>query len=281
MRPPGTGVPTPGATSGSSESRSSETWTKPGPCDPVERLAHRVLDPDPVDVAHREDADVRLAQERSLGGVERADADERDARGVERRECEPLVREPLRRLAERGRERHPVHVARRARLRRVEVAVRVDPDHAARLARGRRESGKRPDRDRMVAAEHEREGALPHRLLDERGELRARLEDLRQEPRPLVLERERLGLGRDDVAAVRHGEPDLREPLLEPGVADRRRAHVDAAARLAEVERRADDRDGTLHRAEPYTCGTGAASGPGRRYTSRPRRGSSVGRAHG
>ena len=39
--------------------------------------------------------------------------------------------------AERGGERHPVHVARRARLGRVEIAVRVDPDHPARLARRR------------------------------------------------------------------------------------------------------------------------------------------------
>ena len=159
--------------------------------------------------------------------------------------------------------------------------MRVDPDHAAGLARGRREAGKGPDRDRMVAAEHEGQRTVPRRLLDERGERGAGLQDLGQEPRPLVHERERLRLGRDDVAAVEDGERDLRQPLLEPGVADRRRAHVDAASGLAEVERRADDRDGTLHRAQPYLGGGGSARPLGRRYTSRPRRGSSVGRAHG
>ena len=41
----------------------------------------------------------------------------------------------------------------------------------------------------------------------------------------------------DDVAA------ELLEPFGEPGVADRRRAHVDAAAPRAEVERRPDDCD--------------------------------------
>ena len=50
----------------------------------------------------------------------------------------------------------------------------------------------------------------------------------------------------DDLAA------ELREPLGEPGVADRRRAHVDAAAPRAEVERRADDRD-RLHATKANT----------------------------
>ena len=80
--------------------------------------------------------------------------------------------------------------------------MRVDPDHAAGLARGRGEAGERADRDRVVAAEHEGQRTVAHRLLDERGERGAGLEDLGEEPRPLVGERERLRLGRDDVAAV-------------------------------------------------------------------------------
>src|SRR5436189_52237 len=81
----------------------------------VERLPHHVLDPDPVDVAHREDTDVVLAQEGTLGAVERANADEGEARRVDGRQAEALVGEPLRRLAEGGGERHPVDVARWAR----------------------------------------------------------------------------------------------------------------------------------------------------------------------
>ena len=155
--------------------------------DAVERLPHRVLDPDPVDVAHREDADVGLAQERALGRVERADPDEGDARRVDGGQREPVVGEPLGRPPERGGERHPVHVAGRARLGRVEVAVRVDPDHAARLPRGGGEAGERPDRDRVVAAEHERARAVAHRLLDERRKRGAGVEDLGQVARPLVV----------------------------------------------------------------------------------------------
>ena len=137
----------------------------------VERLPHRALDPDPVDVAHREDADARLVQERALGGVERADADEDDPRRVDgRQRSAPRGRTtPAPRPSGRG-ERHPVDVPRRARLGRVEIAVGVDPDDATRLTRGRGEAGQRPDRDRVVAAEHERQRAVAHVCLDERGE---------------------------------------------------------------------------------------------------------------
>ncbi len=137
--------------------------------------------------------------------------------------------------------------------------MRVDPDHAPRLSRGGCEAGERPHGDRVVAAEHERPGALPHRPLHQRRELGAGVEDLRQIPCPLVDDRECLGLRRHDIASIRDGEADLRQALLEPGVPDRRRAHVDAAPGLAEVEGRTDDRDGTLHGAEPYLGRGGCA----------------------
>ena len=129
--------------------------------------------------------------------------------------------------------------------------MRVDPDDAPRLPRGRGEPAQRAHRDRVVAAEDERPGALPHRSFDDRGQLRARGEDLGHEAGPLVGEGETLRLRRHHVAAVGDVEPDAGEPLFEPRVADRRRAHVDAAALLAEVERGADDRNGTVHGAEP------------------------------
>ena len=113
--------------------------------------------------------------------------------------------------------------------------------------------GERADRDRVVAAEHERPGALAHGLLDERRELGAGLEDLGQVPRPLVGERERLGLGRDDVAAV--GDGERRSPASRSS----RPAYRIADGPMSTPRRvwprssgRADDRDGTLHGAEPY-----------------------------
>src|SRR5437763_1134558 len=48
---------------------------------------------------------------------------------------------------------------------------------------------------------------------------------------------------RRDVAVVDDIAPELREPVGEPCVPDRRRAHVDPTPAGAEVERRADDSD--------------------------------------
>ena len=61
-----------------------------------------------------------------------------------------------------------------------------------RRRRGAREPGERPERNRVVAAEHERHRAARDRFSDERGDTRARLEDLRQVTRALVAQRRRL-----------------------------------------------------------------------------------------
>ena len=107
-----------------------------------------------------------------------------------------------------------------------------------------RQAAERSERDRVVAAEHERKRA---RASSPRPRARAielaRVVDLGQEPRPLVAQRRRLGDGRLDVALVAHVVAEADETLLETRVPDRRRPHVDAAPALAEVERRADDRD--------------------------------------
>ena len=89
----------------------------------------------------------------------------------------------------------------------------------------------------MVATEHERHRAARGDLLHDRREARTGVEDLRQEAGALVLDRERLGLRCQDVPAVDDRASERREPLLESGVADRGRPHVDAAAALPEIER--------------------------------------------
>ncbi len=130
-----------------------------GARDVRERLANGTLDSEPVDVAHREDARVELRQELPLAVVERADADQRHAARATAGSDQPSLGNRAPAEPERGREHHPVDVAARARLRAVEVAVRVDPEHAA-LAVHPREAAERPERDRVVAAQDERDRAL-------------------------------------------------------------------------------------------------------------------------
>ena len=91
------------------------------------------------------------------------------------------------------------------------------------------------DRGNVVAPEpealalvDERARYLPE-ILDACAALAALVEgSVRDGSRPLVVQRERLRLRRDDVAAVGDGQADRRQPLFETCVANRRRAHVDA-----------------------------------------------------
>ena len=134
--------------------------------DLCQRLADRPLDPDPVDVAHRVRADAELSNPLALAHVERPQPDECDAARLDRRQGPHLAREAAVREAERRGERHPVHVAGRRGLGRVQVAVRVEPEHAADAA-GTREPAERSERDGVVATEHERQRPLLQREPDE------------------------------------------------------------------------------------------------------------------
>ncbi len=169
VRPPFTGVPTPGAISGSSASRSSETWTKPGPGRPVDRLAHRSLDPDPVDLGHRDRADPALPDQRRA----------RPGRASARRRARRARGRPRAARGRRARIASPASPSAAASgipctfpdglvVGRVEIAVRVDPDHASGLAGGGAEPRQRPERDRVVAAEDERDSAVCDDVADDR-----------------------------------------------------------------------------------------------------------------
>ena len=106
----------------------------------------------------------------------------------------------------------------------------------------RRHADQGAERDRVVAAEHERSLPCTRRRGDELRHTVAQLEDLRQEPRTLVAACERLRDRSVHVAAiVRLDAERLGEMLGQPCVPDRRRAHVDAATAGAEVERGTDE----------------------------------------
>ena len=147
--------------------------------------------------------------------------------------------------AERRGERHPVDVPARARLGRVDVRVRVDPENAPRAVH-RREPSERAQRDRVIPAEHERHRAASSHLGDASSDQLTRVVDLGEEARAFVPESGRLGDRGLDVPLVVHRVAEADESLLETRVPDRRGPHVDAASSLPEVERRADDRDLSL-----------------------------------
>jgi hypothetical protein len=122
--------------------------------------------------------------------------------------------------------------------------VGVDPHDAARAAARPRHADQRAEGARVVAAENERHRPTCCGLRNEHCQPIAEVEDLLEIPGALVALRGRLHDRRDDVADVDDAHPELLgELLVEPGVADRGRTHVDAAAPGSEVERRADHGD--------------------------------------
>ena len=177
--------------------------------------------------------------------VERAHADERDASRLDRRQRPVVVVRTRRRRA-----RAPPRAPFRARCRSA-----TSPACSGRRARRsrRRRPGRAPTPSRR-AMPSATEWSPPStsgvcasraRLRDELRDAVAQLEDLRQEAR-----------------AARRPSPSTRRPAprrcrdrsstmpsfsarccRELGVADRRRAHVDAAPALPEIERRADHDD--------------------------------------
>ena len=130
----------------------------------------------------------------------------------------------------------------------VHVAVRIDPDQAQRLAalaqvrrRGRHRSGAEAviaaERDRHRAFGERRERGLEQPLADARDVLHVTLVRI---ARAL-----RLGNRRRHVALVDDAQAERGELLAEAGDAKRRRPHVGAAPVAAEIERHADDVDGS------------------------------------
>ena len=118
--------------------------------------------------------------------------------------------------------------------------MRVDPDDATRPVRGGH-ACERAERDRVIAAQNERDLSAQPRLFDELRDAVAERENLRQEARAPIVYRKRLRDRRLDVAEiVRHDAERRSKMLRELGVANRRRPHVDATATGAEIERGAD-----------------------------------------
>ena len=142
--------------------------------------------------------------------------------------------------AERHRQRHAVDVAAGRGRRRVDVGVRVQPDDAAGPAERPGQAAQRADRDRVVAAQHQRHLAVRHRPGDPVGKLLAGAADRRPVAGGGIALVERLHHARADVAVIVDDVAQLGHPLAQLGVADRGRPHVHAAPARPEVERRAD-----------------------------------------
>ena len=106
-----------------------------------------------------------------------------------------------------------------------------------------REATEHAQRDRVVAAQHQRQLAGLAARCDVVGDLAADVEDLVEVLGMRVALGQPLDRALGHRAEIANADAQLREPPHEPGVADRRRTHVDTAPPLPEVERCSQDRD--------------------------------------
>ena len=223
----------------------------------VEDVAHAAL----IEVAHGEDAGAALLEDLALAGIEVAHPDEHRVARQDLGRAPAHIDEVGIAEPQADRERHAVDVARGRGVRRVRVAVGVEPDEPDRIPLAREvtaRAGDRADREAVIAAQDQGQPALLERLLDPLAQLGAGGED-----RGLVAELvlpHLLGLGDHDVEVARVGDPvaESFEPRLEVGDPDRRGAHVDAAPARSEVHRDADNLDvalGLSHEPRSLTVG--------------------------
>ena len=99
----------------------------------------------------------------------------------------------------------------------------------------------------MVAADEDRDVVLGERFAPGLVHALAGLDDCRK-VREAALGWQSDALGNRDVALVVARDADAAQALVQSGIAQRARTHVDAAARLSEVHGNADDGNGLRHR---------------------------------
>ena len=95
----------------------------------------------------------------------------------------------------------------------------------------------------MIAAEHQRKGALAHGRLDLHGKKFARLGDDRQILRARLFGRRFFGDAHRHVAAIARGNAERFDRGVQAGIANRGGPHVDAAPVGAQIHRHADHVD--------------------------------------
>src|SRR5439155_27380881 len=113
---------------------------------------------------------------------------------------------------ERGGRNLSVNVPAWARLWTVQIPVRIDPDHTSRTV-DVMQARERPQGNRVVTAEHDREEPVTRSVRDEPRDPLGRLLDLRKEAGLLVPGLGRLGHRRFDVSEI----DELVTELVEPG----------------------------------------------------------------
>src|SRR5271156_290425 len=209
-------------------------------------FAHATL----VNIAHRENMHAGIFHQPPLFGVQVAYSHQHHVPRLHHRLDTGQIRQLRRPVTHDRRQRHAVHVPRRRRIRRVHVAVRVQPNHTHAFTifvEMCGSSGRRAHSNRMIAAQHQRNHVLIQSFLHRVRQALARLRNFVQITRALLAVRLLLGLRHLHVADILHLPPQLFQARLQSRYAQSRRTHIHAAAARAQVHRHTDNANFVRH----------------------------------
>src|SRR5208283_5834593 len=122
----------------------------------------------------------------------------------------------------------------------------IEPDEAHALiafAKMAGDAGHGANGDRVIPAEHQWDRSAPHGSVDAGGKFFAGRGDLGKELGVAVAGGRGFSLLYVNIAEILDVVPERLQARIEARDAERRRSHVDAAASLAEIEGRSDNRD--------------------------------------
>ena len=213
-----------------------------GAGDVFQHLRHDGAHADFIDPAHVVDDEAAVDDAFFLHRIDGTDPDLEDPFGIDHRCCMTEIEQIAMAVAAQDGDRHPVHVARGARLLRVEVGVRIEPEHrqgrplagAVPGDRGDRADGERviaahQDR-RLVAVEGRRDGVAHRTAPGERLVEMAPAVDRRTQ---------RIGRSRE-IAVIVHPVAHAGQGRLQARHAQCLRSQIGAARARGDVARGAD-----------------------------------------
>ena len=239
---------------------------------PVQKIAQRCRNAAFVQHPHVVHGDLRLQQGRMFRRIDRPDAEQADV--LARQRCRKR-REGIKVLAPRQiGDRRAMQVARNRGQRRVEIAVRIQPQQEQRPANARRvlcRPCNRTQGQTVVAAKHHRQFARRHRLADGGAQDAGPGQRLGQ----LVHRRVRTFRLRQDarhqIAAINDLMAQLGQRRGQSGHAIGGRAHQATPAPLAGIDRRSDQgNSGHRHLRSCIRVGCGCATDIVGNYRARP-----------
>jgi hypothetical protein len=195
---------------------------------------------------HREGSDAGLSNAPALHRINIPQPDQDDVPRIDLRSIAEDLRQFPRALADTTGQRHPVHIPARARIRRIHVGMRINPDDADSLLPlfpSLCNSGHGTGRHRMITAQNKRKALVENSAVNHICEGAADGSNLIQVLGARGTRRRALGLLHKHIAKVLNRVAERSNMRPQSGEPHGRRPHINAAPARAQVKRHTENGD--------------------------------------